>query len=176
MHRDVASKWLVVHNMKFGRVFQLYCDKHGETCGLILWTFVISSIQRSNCCYRFLSLFTGTKLIVWPAQGVKPILSASLASVQCWKHYATRSDHKDWSERVFLVSVWGKRSQIVWRKFSYGSENRGHEWRVTGRQKKNKNPSLRTPSKGWHPMFQHCPCLAVSRRWFRILWTFRENR
>lgn len=45
------------------------------------------------------------------------------------------------------------------------TEVMNEEWEA----EKNRDPSLRVPSKGWHPMLQDCPCLAVSRRWFRIV-------
>lgn len=84
-----------------------------EPCSLMLWPFLINSTQRSNCCYRFLSLFTCTKLIIWLVRGVKPILSASLASVQCSKHftcYCIRLGRLK-CECVW-VSDWGKSGQI----------------------------------------------------------------
>lgn len=98
---DAASKWLLVHNRKSGTAFCYIVKSFRELCGLMLWPFLINSTQRSNCCYRFLSLFTCTKLIIWLVQGMKSILSASLASIQCSKPCATGSDYRDWSKKVF---------------------------------------------------------------------------
>lgn len=73
--------------------------------------------------------------IVWPVQGVKSILSASLASVQCSKHHATGSDNKEWCERVFLVSVWRKKSHMGWKKVQIWLDGQ-KSWMESGRQKK----------------------------------------